>query len=248
MRIEKTARPSRLLRAREFTDQVTTKPAEKTSKSGKSRFVAPYFLADSEQTRILQLLEQAGLGDAEGRQLFLTAAEYEVGSRRPGLQQEQAEGAKPAIPVKSRLDLRIEKELGCLGVPAKELLTQLRSSHKDSRSRLCENLSATDSFQRIHDERYLVRLELELEHLLNACEQSMEAKVPAEAPAPLVGKQAKVLVLQLARIFEECLEVGLQAPALAVFADICGIIAEDAAIDIPREPGILAEILTDSAA
>jgi hypothetical protein len=246
MRIEKSAHPSRPLRVREFQDKVVKKPAAKAPakrKTGKSRFVAPYYFKDEDRSAIDGLLGEAGLGDAEGRQLFITAAEYEVGSLRPTLQAE-TETQRTRTP-EPKPHSKAEIELAQLGMAAEQLIALMQQTHKSGRSTLGRRLEASDPFARRHDERYFRHLELELERLAEACRlPRAEPSAPAMQNPP-ASAAAEKLVAQLARIFRECLEVRLEAAQTEVFARILCVIRDSAQIRIPCETDRVVELLTD---
>jgi hypothetical protein len=242
MRIEKTTRPSRLLRVREFQDKLGKKPATAQVKSkpkGKSRFVAPYYLEDQDRAALEALMADAGLGDADGRQLFITAVEYEVGTHRPHLQ----EGTQPIAPPApqpaphSKADI----ELAQLGEAAGQILALLQRTHKGARGTLAKRMSEADPFGRDYGERYLAQLELELERMAEACR--LRVQEPSPPPPPQLSEAARRLIAQLARIFRECLEVRLGADEIPAFCRVLCLLRDSAQIHFPCEPEVIAGVV-----
>jgi len=236
MRTENTLFPTRLLRVRELPGEVTKGPGKKKGDGSQSRFVAPYYLQDEEQDAILGLLEQAGLGDDEGRRLFITAAEYEVGAYRLAPDEEPAAAAKPVQPTaKSKAEVELED----LGRSAEQLLALLTGAHKTARQVLAERLSESDRFARNHDQRYLAGLELELGRIAAACRTDQRPPEPPPPTAPPLGENAKRLIQQLLRIYGECLELTQVTEQLETFSRILCIIRDSAQIAIPCDPETL---------
>jgi hypothetical protein len=239
MRTENTPYPTRLLRVRELPEQVTKQPGKKRGEnSPKSRFVAPYYFQNEEQAAIASLLEQAELSDDEGRRLFITAAEYEVGSYRLSPDDEPAPAAAPKSKSKAEIDL------ADLGRSAEQLLALLLGTHKTARKVLVEKLTDTDTFGREHGERYLHHLELELGRIAVVCRP--EEGAPEEPEAPPLGENARRLITQLARIYGECLEVRLNPDQLDTFGRILCIIRDSAQIAIPCDPETLAGVVQET--
>jgi hypothetical protein len=238
MRVEKSARPSRLLRVREFREPAA-KPAATPPKNSRSRFVAPYYLDDANRQALEELLAQAGLGDTEGRQLFITALEYEVGTLRPHLPSLETAAAAPTPAPHTKADI----ELAQVGQTAEHLLSLLQRTPKSARAALGKRLGETDPFAREYGPRYLAQLEQELERIAGACQLPT---LPAQEPAPPpISDGAKRLVGQLARIFQECLEVRLQDDALAVFLRLLCQLRESAQLAIPCHAETVAGLLAE---
>ena len=238
MRIENTTHPTRLLRVRKLPEQVTKQPGKKRENSQKSRFVAPYYFQNEEHAAIAALLEQAELGDDEGRQLFITATEYEVAAYCLTPDDE------PGLAVAPKPKSKAEIELAGLGRSAEQLLSLLLGTHKTARRALAGKLTDSDTFGREHGERYLNQLELELSRIADVCRLEEEAQEPPEAP-PL-GENARKLITQLARIYGECLEVSLTPGHLDTFGRILCIIRDSAHIGIPCDSETLAEAVQET--
>lgn len=237
MRTENTTHPTRLLRVREFTEAVKNQPEKKGEHSPKSRFVAPYYFQGEAQAAIAALLEQAELSDEEGRRLFITAAEYEVASYRLNPDDDPAPAAaKP----KSKAAI----ELADLGRSVEQLLALLPGTHKTARRTLVGRLTDSDTFGREHGERYLNQLELELGRIADACRQ--QGGAPESPEVPPLGENARKLVVQLARIYGECLEVSLIPDHLDTFGRILRIIRDSAQITIPCDPEALAGLVQEA--
>jgi hypothetical protein len=240
MRIENSTRATRLLRVREFTGKKEAPSPEKnTDDSPKSRFVAPYYFKDDDQAAIAELLNRAGLSDSEGRQLFITAAEYEVGAYRRILQDEP-----PPQPVpESKSKTKAEIELSALGRSAEHMLASLAQTHKTARKALGEWLSASDPFGREHGDRYFAQLQIELERIAAVCGQDDEK--PEASAGPPVSEVAIKLIKQLVRIYNECLDVRVDADAPEVFVQILCIVRDSAEINLPCDTELIAGLLKE---
>ncbi len=241
MRTENNPRPSRLLRVREFTEKAgsrSNKPSKKAN--GKSRFVAPYYFSGEDQADIQQTLSALGIGDPEGIQLFITAAEYEVGSLRPALLEESA--ARQPAP-QPKCQSKADVELVQLGQSAARLHALLQSTHKTARKRLLEALTASDPFAREHGPGYLSQLELELERIAQTCSQAEVPEEQAESLAAPQNPQAQKLILQIARIYRECLDTAPDGDADGPFCHILCIIRDSAGIDIPCDAESVGQLL-----
>jgi hypothetical protein len=200
--------------------------------------VAPYYFQNEEQTAIATLLEQAELGDDEGRRLFITAAEYEVAAYRLAPDDEPAPVAAPKPKSKAEI------ELADLGRSAEQLLALLLRTHKTARKALVEKLTDSDTFGREHGERYLHQVELELGRIADVCRQDEGSQEEPEVP-PL-SENARRLVAQLARIYGECLEVSLNPDQLDTFGRILCIIRDSDQIAIPCDPETLAGLVQET--
>ena len=242
MGLEEAVRPKRLLRVREFSAE-----ARKLQKRGggggqKSRFVAPYYLQEQDQNAIAEILEQAQLSDDEGRRLFVTAMEYEVAaySANPDEKPVAVVVEHPSSPGQSRID----EELAGIGGSARQLAALLSGSHKGTRNILLERLSESDTFGREHGARYLIQLELELGRIVEAC--SRQPSEPAPPRIPPVGEHTRQLIVQLARIYSECLEVEMDPDQLEIFGRILCIIRDSAQISLPCDGETLSGILAET--
>lgn len=241
MRIDKTTPPSRLLRVREFTDKVAKRSKSAAAKpTGKSRFVEPFYLAKDERESILELLERTSIGDAEGRQLFLTAAEYEIGGFRLALQSEAA----PEPPPESQPKDKEHSGLRHLGESASRLGALLEKLDQPGRALLCQRLTDSDRFKRQYHERYLQQLLAELEHVSGACSEAATLRSET-SDRPAISETARNLIVQLARIFGECLDAEIQPGLQAEFCQVLDIIRDSAQISIPTDQASVSSILTD---
>ncbi len=242
MRTENHPRPSRLLRVREFTEQVSKKADKSsTTNSRKSRFVAPYYFSDEDQAAIRDILAAQGIGDPEGVQLFITAAEYEVGSLRPALLEESAPSSSAPHP--NRLS-KADIELVQLGQSAAQLHALLQSTHKTARKRLVEALTASDPFGREYGHNYLAQLELELERIAQTCAQAEIQEEQAEPVPPPPSPRATKLIQQLARIYQECLDVPPNGEGEGPFCQVLCIIRTSADISIACDTEAVGQLLS----
>ncbi len=243
MRTENHPRPSRLLRVREFTEQVSKKADKSsTTTNRKSRFVAPYYFSDEDQSSIRGILAEHDIGDPEGVQLFITAAEYEVGGLRPALLEEPTQGSSAPRPERlSKADI----ELVQLGQSAAQLHALLQSTHETARTRLVETLTASDPFSREYGHGYLAQLELELERIARTCTQAEIQEESAEpAPPAPPSPRATKLIQQLARIYRECLDVPPNGEGYGPFCRILCIIRASADIDITCDAEAVSRLLS----
>jgi len=227
MRPANTTRPSRLLRVREFGEKTAKKPASKSGKSRKSRFIAPFYFKEEEQAAIRDMLAEAGIGDAEGQTLFITAAEYEVGSLQLAMKDEPS--LKPVPSPRKRSPA--ETELAEMAVSTQRLLDVFANTNADARRLLGERLSESDLFRRTHGDAYFELIEQELRRIGDAC---LQCAPETQSAAPAYSEHARRFVVQLARIFGECLEVTMDSESRRdIFRRILCIIRDDAQIRIP---------------
>jgi hypothetical protein len=245
MRTEKLPMASRLLRVREFTDQVSKKTAKKTGGKGKSRFVDPCHFGTEDKAALVQLLTNAGIGDEEGRRLFVTAVEFEVGGLRPALQKEaETEPSPPPVPVVEHPPSKAHIELLQLAQSAAQFKSLLENTHKSARRQLCESLNASDPFGREHGTAYLEHLTLELGRISVAC--SAAETVPATEPAtpkPVIGEAAAKLIGQVARIYDECLEADPRDNEAHVLIAVLRLIRDCTELPIPCDDQAVRELL-----
>ncbi len=240
MRMEQFTRPARLLRVREQTDPADKRSDAKKPGSGKSRFVAPSYFSAEQQDAMARILETAQVGDAEGRQLFLTALEYDLGAFEFSGDEQPA--PKPQARPK-RVKTPAQLELQALGEGAKELAARLARLPEPARDGLGRLLGESDPLGRRYEERFFVQLEWALEHLAAACGDRASHQEPE--PAPL-NPRIQRLIRQVARIYQECLEVRLMDEALAPFMEILGFIRLAADLDIPCEKEIVVGLLAET--
>ncbi len=240
MRTANTSRPSRLLRVREFSDKPPGKVRKNPPKSGKSRFIAPFYFSAEDQSQIRAMLKEAGISDPEGHTLFITAAEYEVGA-----QQLAVKDAPPSVPAPVvRKPTAAEQSLKQLDGALEQVLQALASTGEEARQMLGRALSESDTFRRGYDAPYFDEVNRELERLLKTCRGLTPA---AQAQPMAISESAKKFLHQLARIFAECLEVKLESAAVVeVFCRILCIIRKQAEIQLPCEPSEVAPLLSNS--
>jgi hypothetical protein len=238
MRTDKFSRPPRPIRVRDAGERPPKKSSAKTAKDSKSRFVGPYHFQDHERAEIIALLAQHNIGDDEGRALFASALEYEIATFR-----QTPENKPDSIPTTSVRRLKRKTDLDNVQRIAQDLLQALERAKPTQRERLMQNLGATDRFGREHDERYLDRLIVELDHLIQACAH----KAPDAQPRPSAAEQrAAVFMKQFVRIYQECLDVGISTNQLAPIKGILNIIHQSTGIDIPDKDETLNALLTAS--
>jgi hypothetical protein len=241
MRTEKAARPSRLLRVRDLTDTVSKKPTKRAAKSGKSRFVAPNCFAPEVHSAIEDCLARAGVGDADGRRLFITAAEYEMASYQASKAERPSAMPQPTPRPRSPA----QDELESLGRHLHALLKALGETRVGARKILDRRLTESDRFGRPHDERYFEALKSELARMEAAC--ALEGAHEPDAPAtPRVSEETGALLGQLSRIYRECLEVRLQGDALATFHRVLELIGDATQVEFPSQAGVLGLLLETS--
>jgi hypothetical protein len=242
MRAENSPRPSKLLRVRSFVDHSPQRPAPDVDKPRKKRFVAPFYFPAEAQDAIGTLLQQTGMGDREGRQLFITATEYELGHFRSTTPDASPTGTTPAPQPYIAPE---EVALTQIGQAASQLFALLQQTGEATRTLLGARLMDADPFARLYDERYFEHLNVELERIAAACMH--QAEFPAGlTSAPAMSEDTRRLILQLARIFRECLEVKLKPEEVKTFSQVLCIIRDSTQISIPCESDILTLLLPDS--
>jgi len=242
MGLEETVRPKRLLRVREFSADTRKQPKRASGGGPKSRFVAPYNLQGRDHAAIEEILKQAQLSDDEGRRLFITAMEYEVATYCANPDEQPTTVAVETLPLPGQS--RIDEELAGLGGSAQQLANRLSGSHKGTRNTLLERLTETDAFGREHGVRYLMQLELELGRIIEACDQRQQE--PEQPRMPALGENTRSLIVQLARIYGECLEVGMDPVQMEIFGRILCIIRDSAQISLPCDEETLTDILAEA--
>lgn len=238
MRQADSSRPSRLLRVREVGDNNAKKSTGKKGKSPKSRFIAPFYFKDVDQDAIRGMLQDASLSDDDSRSLFITAAEYEVGALQLALRDEPALKPVPKAKIPSEEDTQLEQ----LGDSAQQLIGALGKTNKTARKRLGRRLSEDDVFHRQHGEDYFAQVSQELKRIVDICAQY---QTPAAPETPPVSENVRKFVVQLARIFSECLEVELDESTEEIFCRILCIIRDDAELYIPCEPEVVSGLLNE---
>jgi len=244
MRTEKLPMSSRLLRVREFTDKVVKKSPKRTVGDAKSRFVDPCHFSPEDKAALEQLLADAGIGDDEGRKLFVTAVEFEVGGLRSALRKETESAAQIPAPVVQHPPSKAQIELLQLGQSAAHFKSLLESTHKTARQRLGDMLSASDPFGREHGPGYLQHLAVELERISRACEGLEPVAEPEPAtPEPVIGPIAGKLVRQVARIYDECLEADPEKGGVETLAAVLGLIAGCTQLAIPAQKDVILDVL-----
>ena len=115
------------------------------------RFVKPELFDAKQQQALEKSLSKLHIGDDDGRKLFIRALSYalaEYDEKQEELQEQ--EGEKPSSP------------LGDIAATATSLATQLEQLTTSDAKKLSQHLSATDPFNRGHDNAYLDAISHEL--------------------------------------------------------------------------------------
>ncbi|GEM_PF-3474255 len=223
-----------LLRVKEFAGgrRRTGRKGRAGKSGGNSRFLAPWYFDAETRADILARMEAAGLSDIEGRQLFLTAAEYEIGALRMA-----REAAPPQEPDPTPSEPATGPVPADLLRAAEALAAQLAALEPVARDAITQSLAEADPLGRGYGPAFLEQLRWVLERMTRI-EAGPAAAAPREVPADV-----RRLVAQLARIYGECLEVRLEAGDLPLFHEVLAIIARASGLGIPTDPQTIAGIL-----
>ena len=232
-----------LFRVKELSGNHRRPPAKSPKGDGKSRFLTPWYFDEETRAEISGLLETAGVGDEEGRQIFLTATEFEIAAARrargeastKGPRQETVEsGPEPGAATEDPVPAE-------LPTAAAALARQLAGLPQAGRETLSRILTEADPLGRAYGPAFLEQLRWILERLARiqgpgpAARQTPEAtEIPGDVPG---------LLAQLARIYRECLEVRLEPGDLPLFHQVLTLIARASDLGIPEDPEAIAGLL-----
>jgi len=203
----------------------------------KKRFVEPVRLSDSQRGEILDLLEKRGIGDAESRNLFVSAMEYDlagcdIGNRPSG----------PAV-ADSGTPSATDGMLAGLGTAAERLMQRLAALDEAEVKRLLQHLSAADHFKRSYGEPYLTALQIELNRIVTVTAPTKQAVNAATTTTPALSDAARRFVQRTADAFRDCFEeeptIERGSPFMTAFEAVVVV----SGVKVPIDPTTIREIL-----
>jgi len=196
-----------------------------------AQFMKPHLFGEAQREEIIADLERLGVGDEEGRRIFVYALEYELA------QFELQRSSEP--PDQTPVPPAVTDRWSTLKSAAEALLSTLRGLDAAERTALLETLSTTDRFDRTHEPRYLAALEAELARL---GELPTVREPPPSAP-PTVSSAERRFVQTLAKAYHDCFETPATAAARGPFARLVATVLPPLGIDLRLSREQLREIL-----
>lgn len=166
----------------------------------KARFLEPYRLSEERRAALIEILANGGIGDAESRQLFASAIEYDIANARQALARESpppaAEPPIPApVPALAPEALPEPPELALalpadLAYTARSLAERIAGLEGPVRNAIVESLQGRDRFQRGYDAAYLEALCAELTRLADAVacppQSQSQPQCQSQQPTPAI--------------------------------------------------------------
>jgi len=204
------------------------------------RFVEPVRLNDGQRAKVLGLLERREIGDAESRELFVSAMEYDLAGCRD---MQESTTDEPAAKSTQQTTDPADKVLAELGAAAKALAQRLGALDDITGKQLLQRLAAADTFKRSYESQYLTALQIELNQLATIVGPFEHvAKGPTQTiPAP--SDAVRRFVQRAADTFGDCFEQEPTAkrgsPFLAAFKAVVSV----SGIRIPTDPASIRAIL-----
>lgn len=202
------------------------------------RFVEPMRLSDTQRAEILVLLEKRGIGDADSRNLFVSAMEYDLAGcrdmQRPAIDGPAAESARKST------DLA-DKVLAELGAAAEALARRLVALDDAKRKHLLQRLTDADPFKRGYGNQYLTALQVELNQLGTVArlhEQATEVPTP-----PALSNAARRFIQRAADAFRDCFEQKPTVKRESPFLTALEAVVTTSGIAAPTDPATIREIL-----
>jgi hypothetical protein len=191
-----------------------------------TQFMKPHLFDEDQRDAVQRILAELGIGDEEGRRIFVYALEYEVA------QYEAQQANEPPTPAQAEA-APASGVFAEVAAAAETLRERLRELSTAERQRLGEALTQTDRLARAHGEAYFAALQAELKHLLAAGERM---ELPPPAPPALAGAKRR-FVAMLAKAYKDCFEEAPSAAPDGAFFRLLQALA--------RELGIAAAISSD---
>lgn len=235
---------SRLRSGRTYWVRRTTPPpaeAEPASPSAPKRpagkrFVEPYRLSDDQRAAIIAPLEALGVGDAESRDLFAAAMEYDLAGCR------DLTSSQPEQPARTPNPSAEERRLREVAESAQALAEQLARLDQKATERLALALTESDRFKRGYGDDYLRALHCELQRIASATpKQAPERAAPP--PKPELPESARRFVLRAADAFGDCFETKASAQRGSAFLAALKAIVTTTGVRVPADPRAVAAIL-----
>jgi hypothetical protein len=168
----------------------------------KARFLEPYRLSEEHRAALIQLLFAGAVGDAESRELFASAIEYDIANARQALAREEppaTEGPAAPQPVVEQFSepmAALAPETleqpgdakpslpADLAYASRSLAERIAGLEAPIRDAIAESLRTQDPFCRTYDGAYLAALCAELSRLADAVEGQTQHQAPVTAEAP----------------------------------------------------------------
>ena len=235
---------SRLRSGRTYWVRTTTPPPAEAEPAAPSppkrpagkRFVEPYRLNDEQRAAIVAPLAELGVGDAESRELFAAAMEYDLAACR------ELASAEPQRSVRKPKPSADERRLRELAEAAQALADQLAGLDSKASERLALALTESDRFKRGYGDDYLRALRCELQRIA-ATAPKPAAQRAAPAPKPELPEAARRFVLRAADAFGDCFESKASAQRGSPFLATLKAIVAATGVRVPHDPHTVAEIL-----
>jgi len=171
---------------------------------------------------ISQALDVLGLGDEEGRRIFLLVLSQELASRLNDI-------SKELIEQKSRSPRSVSLELREIAQLAAELGASLFRMSENDKALLLAELTASDTFGHGYDEAYLQALERELERLTDGCSAILTP--PGASITDILP--LRELIGVLAKAYAECFESEPAAATDGPFARLLATVFVQVGLDVP---------------
>ncbi len=195
-------------------------------KKGK-RFVDPVRLGESDRNRLIHLLEKRGIGDAEGRSLFIAAMEYDLAECREAVPEEETRRAGG-----KNLPAEIRET-------ARALAQQLQGLAGETQQQFLEHLGASDPFRRTYGPEYLQALGIELQRLDEAAQRLSHLKPKKSPPSEAAGR----FIRRAAAAYRDCFEMEPQVGRGSDFIAILRALASVTGIAIPVDVTTVRKLL-----
>jgi hypothetical protein len=218
------------------------KTEKKAKKAAGSRFVGPELLNEGQRVQIGKALKAKKIGDEMGREIFICALEYQMGSFASLVQRRVEQKSEPET---GAPDPAMRKALRDIVENAGSLSRLLRTLPDEALDRVTEMLGREAGLWRGYDGRYLGELGLEIDRLERACIAAGGEPEPPE-PEPEPGVDSAIsheLITKLGEIFSDCFEMKPTAEEGGPFCTTLEVLAEVTGLVIEREPAFLARVL-----
>jgi len=218
-----------------------TKPARsrvKPSSDGKKRFVEPRRLTDPQRKALLAELQAAQVGDAEGRELFAAALEYDL-ARFQELPLDQKPAPEPSEPKAPEPDATLQRLTEAAGA----LADRLSNLDEATRETLAAALTQADRFRRGYGTEYLHVIREELLRIAGAAPKKEAPPQPRKPKASPPSESARQFIQRVADAFSDCFEAKPTLEGGGTFATVLKAIINATGVHIPTDPHVLKEIL-----
>jgi hypothetical protein len=232
-------------------------------RASKARFLEPYRLAEAQRSALIRILAAGDIDDAEGRELFASAIEYDIANARQALAREGAPpkselpAPEPAaslspesLPKPISPDPSLPTELAD---SARSLAAHIAALDEPVHNAIAKAMHEQDAFQRGYDSAYFVALHAELMRLAEAAAAAFQAPHPttSQPPNPTpptrpLGEAARRFLRRVARVYEEVLETPANPAPGGTFESVLHLVSEEAGIVLPQDPAEVVSALQGS--